>query len=84
MCAGPKAENGLTLTQNVVGLPEFAVLALKLLDARLLSAGRPWPFAAITLDLTGPKRIGCPANNPICLRSQSAPQLRSDIHRGVP
>jgi hypothetical protein len=78
------AENGLTLPQNLVSLPEFAVLALKLLDTRLLSARRPRSFAAITLDLAGPNPIGCPANNPICLRSPSAPQLRSDIHCGVP
>ena len=44
----------LTLTQNLIGLAQFAVLALKLLDPRLLSAGGPWPFAAIALDLTGP------------------------------
>ena len=78
------AENGLTLPQNLAGLPEFAVLALKLFDPQLLRTRRPRSFAAITLDLTGPKRIGCPANNPIYLRSLSAPQLRSDVHRGVP
>ena len=34
--------------------------SVKLLDPSLLSAGRPWPFAAITLDLTGPnaKAVG--------------------------
>jgi len=74
----------LTLAQNPIGLPQFAVLALQLLDPRLLNAGRPCPIATITPDLTGPKRIGCPANNPICLQSPSAPQLRPDIHRGVP
>ena len=71
----PMAENGLILPQNLVGLPEFAVLALKLLDERLFSAGRPWPFAAIKLDLTGPERIGYPANNPICPQSPSVPEF---------
>ena len=32
----------------------------------------------------GPKRAGCPASSPIDPQSPSAPQLRSDIHRGVP
>jgi hypothetical protein len=72
------------LPQYLIGLPELTVRALKLFDPRNLRAGRSWPFATVALDPGGPKCEGCPANNPICLRSPSAPQLRSDIHRGVP
>ena len=45
----------LTLTQNLIGLPQFAVLALKLFDPRLLLARLPRSFAAIALDPGEPK-----------------------------
>jgi hypothetical protein len=50
----------LTLTQNLIGLAwlglaQFAVLALKLLDPRLLLARRPRSFATVALDPGAPK-----------------------------
>jgi hypothetical protein len=44
----------LTLPQNLIGLPQLPVLALKLFDPRDLSAGRSRPFANVTLDLSHP------------------------------
>jgi hypothetical protein len=44
----------LTLPQNLIGLPQLPVLALKLLDPRLLGTRLARPFASIALDLSHP------------------------------
>ena len=54
---------------------------------RGVAAGHSSEVSAVEAGVSGPvgpKREDCPANNPMCLRSPSAPQLRSDTHRGVP
>ncbi len=48
------ARQWLTLLQDLVRLPQFAVLALELPDPRLLGAGLTRPVARVALRLTCP------------------------------
>lgn len=48
------AENGLTLLQDLIGLAQFADLALQALDPILLGTCQPGPLPGITFRLLAP------------------------------
>ena len=69
----------LTLLQDLIGLTQFPVLALKLFDSSLLGTGRSRPVGP-----DDPTREDCLANSPICWRSQHALPHRFDIRHDAP